>query len=172
MRFENKHFNYNDRVEYYYPLQDILGRNKFNSIFNKISIFIQQKLNFQRNKNISFQKGTNWFSITEELTKFVLQNEDWINKVFKNTYCADEIFLQTLINNSDFKESLYVKDYNNDLKSIMRYIDWDRGKPYIFTTQNYRELLEVPYLFARKFNSQIDINIIKQLENNLIENNE
>lgn len=163
VRFEKDKYSYSNRTKFYYPLQDMLGRNKLNVIFNKISLPIQNFLNINRNKEIEFQKGTNWFSITEPLAKYVVESKEWIEDIFKSTLCGDEIFLQTIIHNSNFRYTLFHDQYDNDLKSIMRYIDWTRGKPYTFKLQDFNELLESPYLFARKFNSEIDINIIRKI---------
>lgn len=171
VRFEKETFTYTNRVRFYYPLQDLLGRNRFNKIFNKLSIPIQRLLNIKRNTEIEFQKGTQWFSITEQLVKYILERKVWIEDTFKNTLCGDEIFLQTLIHSSEFRNTLFHKKYDNDLKAIMRYIDWDRGNPYIFKLSDFDELIKSPYLFARKFNSEIDKDIIEKIKDFSINNN-
>ena len=33
----------------------------------------------------------------------------------------------------------------------MRYIDWDRGKPYTFTEEDFDEVINSECMFARKF---------------------
>lgn len=45
----------------------------------------------------------------------------------------------------------------------MRLIDWGRGRPYIFRSEDYEELINSPYLFARKFDENIDGQIIQRL---------
>ena len=53
------------------------------------------------------QKGANWFSITRDLAEYVVAQENWIHKRFSYTLSGDELFLQTLVYNSDFKNCLY-----------------------------------------------------------------
>ncbi len=52
------------------------------------------------------KKGANWFSITHALAAYVLSQEDWLRERYRSTFCADEIFLQTLVVNSPFRDTL------------------------------------------------------------------
>lgn len=163
LNFENKKFKYESRIRYYYFFQDILGRRKINFLLNKVGQKIQEILKVKRNKNINFQKGTQWVSINKDLVEYILENKNWIKKTFKYTLCADELFIHTLVFNSKFKDTLYQGGFNNDFKSIMRFIDWNRGKPYIFLSENFDELINSPYVFARKFNSEVDREIVEKI---------
>ena len=59
--------------------------------------------------------------------------------------------MQTLAYNSEFYSTLY--DTSDLKKGSMRYIDWTRGKPYTWgkSAEDYKLLMESPYMFARKF---------------------
>jgi len=165
VNFESECFKHRDRVNYY-SIQDYIGRNKYLKplkLLNKYSISIQEKLNINRNADITFQKGDNWFSITDNLARYVIDKEEWIFSTFKNTELSDEIFLQTIVHNSPFKNKLYLKKYDNDHHNILRAIDWNRGTPYTYQSQDFRELRKSPNLFARKFNENIDGKIIKDI---------
>ena len=72
-------------------------------------------------------------------------------KEFQNTLCPDEIFLQTVLWNSPFKDRIY--NLNNLEKGSMRKIDWERGNPYVWQHKDFCELQNAEELFARKFNS-------------------
>lgn len=170
VRFEEENFRYQNRVKYYHLFQDFIGRenNLFLKIVNKVSYIFQAIFKVNRNSDIIFQKGTNWFSINRDLAKYVIQKKDFIKETFKFTYCADEIFLQTIVHNSRFKRTLYHLNYDNNLTAIMRYIDWERGNPYIFREDDFEELIGSSYMFARKFNAQIDKDIIIKLSKNLL----
>lgn len=65
--------------------------------------------------------------------------------------------------NSKYKERLYHKSFDNDRKAIMRLIDWTRGNPYVFTKADYDELVSSPMMFARKFDPNVDSEIIKMI---------
>lgn len=50
----------------------------------------------------------------------------------------------------------------------MRYIDWDRGTPYIFKADDYEDLINSKNLFARKFDEEVDKVIIDKIFDSLI----
>lgn len=161
VRFQSSEFSFEDRIRYYYPLQETFGK-KPSYIARKL-LSIQQRLGIQRNKGIKFQKGTQWFSITDSFARYVLSQKDFVNKVFHDTLCPDELFIQTLILNSEFISNLYHQNFDNDTKAIMRHIDWTRGEPYVFRDCDYEELVTSEMLFARKFDPEIDSRIIDKI---------
>lgn len=164
--FDKKKFDCRDRVQYYYPFQEIVGRNR-KSIVGKISslvIFIQKNLHLKRNRGIFFQKGANWFSITDDLAKYVIGRKSWIRKVFGNSLCCDEVFLQTLVVNSPFFDRVYqYVTIPNTEEAVMRLVDWKRGGPYVFRAKDYQEIINSKMLFARKFDCEQDENIVKKI---------
>lgn len=72
-----------------------------------------------------------------------MAKEKSIHRDFGFGLCADELFLQTIIMNSPFR--------NNLVNDSLRYIDWERGKPYTFIDEDYNILMASNKLFARKF---------------------
>lgn len=164
--FDKVNFEDNVRVSYYYPLQEIIGRNRdtFIGRIAALITLIQKCIHLKRNKMINFQKGPNWFSITNDLAQYVVKKENWIKKVFSNTVCCDEVFLQTVVINSPFKHKLYQKEIVMDTEtSIMRLVDWKRGGPYIFQSEDYQEILSSKMIFARKFDTSKDEEIVKHI---------
>lgn len=158
-----------DRIKYYHILNK--NRRHKNKIIRELStkiyyklLSIQKKLKVNRFKNKSFEirKGANWFSITDDLAKYVLTKEKEISKIYKYSNCADEIFLQTIVYNSEFKNKVYNK-YNDEHQNIKRCIDWSRGEPYTFTIDDYEELINSECFFARKFSSEKDKEIIDKI---------
>lgn len=51
----------------------------------------------------------------------------------------------------------------------MRYIDWNRGNPYVWKINDYKELINSEYLFARKFDYNIDRYIVDKISEKLTE---
>ena len=142
---------------------------KFKKICNRLrslSIFAQELIGVDRVKKYGIYKviavGSNWFSITDSLARYVVSKAQEIFRCYKNTYCCDEVFLQTLILNSPYKNNLYsyaIDDYHAN----MRNIDSKRGKPYTWKDTDYDELMASDYLFARKFDEQVDDRIYMRL---------
>lgn len=45
----------------------------------------------------------------------------------------------------------------------MREIDWNRGNPYVFRTEDFEILMNSPCMFARKFDEKTDREIIERI---------
>lgn len=170
---EEQSINVRDRVLQYHFMRWCRTKNKYinyiTSKINEILRIAQNRVNFKRkwDVNVKLKYGSQWFSITHELAEYVIKKEDWINKYFKYTSCSDELFLQTLVYNSKFKDKLYKKEMNDDYTSCMRYIDWKRGGPYTFREEDFKELINSERIFARKFSSKVDNQIIVNIFNYL-----
>lgn len=151
---------YIDRVKYYYLFQDASFSSKIiKKIFVRIddvSVAIQKILKINRIKDeieCSWQKGANWFSCNHEVMGYIISHENKIKNTYKYTRCADEMFVQTLLFNSPYKHFFKANAFNDDHSSSGRYIDWNRGRPYVFKENDFDELIHASedYLFARKF---------------------
>lgn len=162
--FDKLEFNDYSRVQYYYPLQEMVARDRrsFVGRISAILTFIQKIIHLKRNKNIVFQKGPNWFSITDDLVRYVIEKKYWIKKVFYKSICCDEVFLQTIIINSSYKDRVfnYAMTENTE-EAAMRLVDWKRGGPYVFRKKDYDQLINSSMLFARKFDYEQDMDVIK-----------
>ena len=83
--------------------------------------------------------------------------------MFSYTLASDELWIQTILYNTEFKNTIYRID---DLKEqCMRFIDWNRGKPYTWGQQegDYKMLMDSPYLFARKFDENTNLEIVEKI---------
>ncbi|WP_368250752.1 beta-1,6-N-acetylglucosaminyltransferase [Intestinibacter bartlettii] len=157
------------RVSKFYLFQD--SNIPFLKSIDKKLIKIQDILKINRwDDNIKLQYGSNWASLTHESVKYIIENEKFIYKKFKYTLGADEVYKQTLLfNNEKYKKKLYLYEYNNyHISYNMRHIDWHRGNPYIFLSEDYEELMSNKALFARKFDCNKDRNIIDKIYKKLM----
>lgn len=139
------------------------NKNFIEKCIYKISMLFQCFTNRSRKYGIKYQKGANWFSITDEFARYILQKRELIHKVFKRTYCADEFFVQTLLYESPYIKNLYNQSFNDDYSSIQYFIDWERGNPYEFDDNDYDLLIKSDMLFARKFNYDKSQNLIQRI---------
>lgn len=150
-----------EHVQYYHFLQEYtnafgLTINKIIRAIEHIFIEIQKKLKINRwDNSFELQKGANWFSITDELARFIVDKRNIIKKLFNYTLSGDELFLQTMVINSDYKEKLYKPSFNDNYQQCARIIDWTRGKPYVFQTTDIDEILASDSLFARKCSPEL-----------------
>ena len=146
-------------------------RNYFNRIITKAESTVCRISGINRIKNLDVQKGSQWFSITYDFAKYLLSQKDFVLRQFKHTFIPDEFFVQTVFINSPFQSNLYHKEFDNDNTANMRYMDWERGYPYVFRIDDFDELTENQCNFARKFSSSVDREIIDKLYDR-IKNNE
>ena len=185
--FEFVHFNTDERLRtdheiqrrtrLYHYLQNYRRRyksqslNGFFTFLERISLVVQLIFGIDRMKkhpDLKIRYGSQWVSITEELVSYILTQEKLIEDVFRKTNCADELFIQTIVYNSVFKGKLYDRGFGNDIHANMRLIDMQRGtngNPYIWKRNNWDEIVSSGCLFARKFDSDVDIEIIEKIQN-------
>lgn len=109
---------------------------------------IQSILKFHRYPGV-VRKGAQWWSITSEFGKYLIDNERDIKRYFEGTYCPDELVVQTYCWNSSFRDFIY--DSNNEFKGCRRYIPWKNGHLRHFEADDFIKMKSGDYWFARKF---------------------
>lgn len=97
----------------------------------------------------TLKKGANWCSLTHSAVMYLLQNEELIRKRFKYTYACDEVYKQTILANSAFANSFYCT--SDEYEGCQRLVDFKRGNPYVWKSEDLNTILESKMLFARKF---------------------
>lgn len=149
-----------------------LGRKrdkKFWVDMETYSLAIQRRLHIDRTKKVSFEfyGGANWVSITNDLAQYIVKNINKYSKSFRFTQNSDELVFQTIVMDSPYKHNLYHPKFDNDYQACVRYIDWNRGTPYVFRNSDYEELIKSTGMFARKFDEKIDKEIIEKIYESL-----
>ena len=138
---------------------------KVNKILNKVNsliTIIQFKLNIFRKPYFQQYGGSNWFNLSYQCLNYIhnyIQKNPKYLSTFKYTLTAEEIFIQSIVMNSEFKNKVVSDD--------LRYIDWQTGPefPKTFTIKDYNKILNIENkFFARKFNENIDNEIINRLQ--------
>ncbi len=158
------------RVRFYYPFQHFnIRKNWLRRFLRNASIGVQLIAGVDRTRKYPegtvFQKGTQWFDITRSFAEYVLSREDWIRETFRATYCPDELVFQSLAAGSSFRDTLRPNAYDGNHRNCCRYLDWKRGNPYVFTEDDYEELIHADpaCLFARKFDYTSHPGIVDRL---------
>lgn len=154
------------RLRYYHFFRN--KRNTFYKFLSQLLLRVQKLLHVNRLKKSGtrVQKGANWFSITGSLAHYIVENMGKYEKMFRYSYCGDETFIQAIVENSGYKKNLFMPDCNNNHFACARLIDWERGNPYVWRKEDYDYIKSSPCMFARKFDINIDREIIDMLLNN------
>ena len=109
-------------------------------------------------------KGSTWWVLTKDCIEFLHQHthssdKKKIIKFFKNTWHPAELYFQTILMNSKYRDEVI----NNDLRFIL-WAENDNGHPNILTAADFKDIISSNRLFARKFNAQIDSTILDLLD--------
>lgn len=112
---------------------------------------LQEVLGIKRNKDVDFKKGSQWVSVTDGMARLFLEKKEWVEAVFRNTFCSDEMVFQTLCWQSSYRADIF--DTGSDGHGCMRAIGWRDGALVDWGAEDYEGLAASEALFARKFNS-------------------
>ena len=104
-----------------------------------------------RRIRMEVKKGAQWCSVTHDFAGYLLLHEKEIHKYFHHTYCPDELFIQTLCWNSDFRRRVH--SLTDEFEGCKRYIKWVNGELLPFTCEDINDMQNSARWFARKFNS-------------------
>lgn len=136
------------------------------------SLAIQRRLHIDRVKNnrYKFYGGSNWCSLSNRGAHYVAEHYSTYRRAFWFTQISDEAVFQTIMMDSAYKNNIFMPEFKDDYMANIRYIDWKRGNPYIFTKDDFDELINSSCMFARKFDEKTDSLIIEKLYRILSEN--
>lgn len=142
-------------------------------IYRKILLGLYSKgINIHPNskkwpKEYSFYKGSQWFTIPYEVSKYIvkfLDKNEWYYDFFKSSLVPDESFFHTLILNSPYRDNVE----NNNLM----FFKWgetlsERNSPQDLKTEDIKLVEDSNQFFARKFDEKIDREIVDYFASNV-----
>lgn len=110
-----------------------------NKIFRKHKLFkalcyglayCQRKIGINRLAKTEYSIYNGWAncSISHDLASYLLEHKETVRSMFDKTLSPDELWIHTIAYNSRFRDKIY--DVTDLRKGSMRFIDWERGKPY------------------------------------------
>jgi len=146
-----------NRLEYY-NFYDVFDAKKSAHWIQRF-ISWQQKIGFKRkisNRVPPLYAGDTWWSLTRETLQYVVdytKERPYLLKRMKHTFCAEEMYFQTVIMNSPHAA--------NVVNDNLRYIDWTSGRsgspahPATLDMTDFDKMKETAVLFGRKFQSPV-----------------
>lgn len=151
-----------DRVQLYWE-SDVTGNSLYANLKRRIIAHVRkrQRIHNWRRKlysNIEYYGGSNWVILKDDamsyLIGFIDRHPQYI-KSFKYSYCADELWVQTILATSDC----------NIKNEHFTYLDWSKGPEYPRTLRldDYNDIINSRCLFARKFDMEVDSEIIRKV---------
>lgn len=110
--------------------------------------------------------GSQWWALTRPALEYVdafIKSEPTYTKFYRHTLIPDESFFQTILGNSPFSENLSGGDITLAL--------WNKPEPpypALLGMNDWEAIVQSKKLFARKFSADIDSNILKKIEIELL----
>lgn len=163
-----------NRIDQYHI---ILKNRHITMALDRIIQLLQTCLGIHRLSNEkmdAFGKGMQWASMSHLFVSYILQEQEIILDLAHHALCFDEIYKQMVYKTHQDKFELYydidtsdkrgqMPRYQLEVSATMHKVDWERGTPYTYRLDDYQELIDSPCMFARKFNSAVDRDIIDRL---------
>lgn len=151
-----------DRVQLFWE-SDVVGNSLWDKLKRKVICNIkknQRKYNLRRPlyKGVEYYGGSTWvilrYDAMEYLLNFINKNPKYL-KTFKYSYCADELWLQTILGTFDCKTK----------NEHITYLDWFTGPEYPRTLRidDYDAIINSPHFFARKFDIDVDKEVVHKI---------
>lgn len=159
-----------DRVRYYYFHDYINYRTRVGKRILKGSLFLQKLFKINRKIPEGFPKlygGSPFWTLSYPCLKYIVdytkENPDFLKR-FEFCFGATEIYFQTILMNSHFKENVINKN--------LRYIDYktrNNYSPAYLDETDYEKLLASDALFARKLRYPTSEKLILRIEKNILQ---
>jgi hypothetical protein len=111
--------------------------------------------------------GSQWWNLSREAAEHVLaflERHPGYRRYHEHTLAPDELFFQSILAGTDFAERAEVVD------DSLRFMRWPAGEshPRVLTTDDLPTMLESEALFARKFDSGIDADVLARLAERVV----
>jgi len=179
-RFNDQEFidrDYYRKIKFYHLSTRIpvLNLNPFSKkcwiLYRRAEQNIQKLLGVNRLKSLAkdgifepYHHYANWKSITSEAVEALLADREFIEKHFKHTFCADEVYFSMVMSRANLIGTIYhydeVRDIPDEVQGNLRYIDWwsegGAAHPHVWTDseEDKKQLdkgIALGHLFSRKF---------------------
>lgn len=177
VKFLNEHKNENfidcssikkfeKRNDIFFPRM-VVGRRKWQKVLKNVLVYgtggwsrTFSVIKRAAPGNVQYYFGSSWWCLNDAMVQWIYnfldEHPEYI-KLFKHSLCPDECFFQTLVMDSPFASSV---------KPYLHYIKWEKGKssPKTLTESDYQEMVNFSKLMARKFDIDVDKEIINKLK--------
>lgn len=110
----------------------------------RVCLFVQKRLGIRCNKGQSFRKASNWLSLSENAVVYLLVNRLRIEKMYRYSFCPDEYFVPTTLNEYPYKFKI------GNVQNLL-YVQFYKANPLEITMEDYEQIRLSSCMFARKF---------------------
>jgi hypothetical protein len=162
-RVESWHF-IRRHTRYVYPCRNIFGIGRM-SVFNPVWNIAQSIMpKFRRTFPLRLHPfgGAQFWCLSNKHFHYIydfIQRHPQYLSFFKYVFVPDEILIQTIIGNANFQQEIY-----ND---TLHFLEWNRPGA-VLNTSDKENIFSTYHLFARKFDTTVDANILNVIDSELL----
>ncbi|WP_076459657.1 beta-1,6-N-acetylglucosaminyltransferase [Limosilactobacillus caccae] len=157
-------------VKYYFNYDQINRRTTFGKIYHRILLLIQTVLRVNKLKKYNLQDnyiyaGQEWVDIPRDALQYAIDYYDKhpeLEKIFSTSFCSDEMWLQTILCNSQYKLRI-----NKDIHHYIEMHEKHGSRPAILDEEDYEKISSGNYWWARKVERPISDKLIALLDKNM-----
>ena len=147
--------------EYHFTDFSFKGRYIVQAVINKI----MPKRKFPLPMKMYGSSISSWWTLQADCAKYLVdfaKKETKLIKFMELTWGADEFFYATILMNSPLKDSI--------VNDNLRLITWEDGlaNPLILKLKDFKLIKDSRKLFARKFDIKVDLDILKEVDEKLL----
>ena len=143
---------------YHFFMRHLISKNKFvNKAYHlgwRAMLSIQKRLGIKRDTSFIKGKASQWCSLNEDAVSLLLKNEKIAEKQFRRSFCCDEFFVCSMIEDSGIPII-----YDNRIC----YVDFVWTTPKYFTEDDFQMLMDTGAFFFRKM-SDSNLGLAKKIE--------
>lgn len=154
-------------TKYYFNYDSINRRTTFGKVYHRLLLLAQtvlriNKLNKYGLKEDYIYAGQEWVDIPRDALEFAItyyEQHPNLEKIFSTSFCSDEMWLQTILCNSEFKPRIE--------KNIHHYIEMTEkhgSRPAILDEEDYSKIISGNYWWGRKVERPISDKLINLLD--------
>ena len=143
---------------YHFFLRHLVSRHRFvNKLYHlgwRFVLWVQKRLGIKRDTSFIRGKASQWCSLNEDAVRMLLANEKTAIKRFRRTFCCDEFFVRSVIENASIPIVFDDK---------ICYVDFVNTTPKLFSESDFTLLMDSGALFFRKI-SDANLGLAKMIE--------
>ncbi len=154
--FETDWTEAQSRVErFHFANLKVPGKYRLEALIN----YFTQKRKIPGNLHM-YGVSTFW-TLSPDCARYVVdyvEEKKALKRFLEYTWGSDEFIFQTVLMNSHYQNSIVNNNY--------RYVDWSAGgsRPKFLKTEDYERIIKSDALFGRKFNIELDENILDMVD--------
>lgn len=119
----------------------------------------QDIFGISKNEEKAFKKASQWVSLNIEAVRYIVSNEDRLLREYKYTFCCDEFFIRTELEQSNLSPDIVLEE------KLLK-CDFNETSPKIYTLNDFDLIIHSDHFFVRKFSHE-HIDVVHKIANNL-----